>query len=358
MPYKGYKLHLKDSLFFLCICLITVFHSLAFNQNNEELVYGELPIKVSVTLTIDKIDDINLRDESFFMDGNVQFYWNDPRSKLLLNDSITDNKIFENEEALQVVQNNPWFPKFEFINLIGDLDVHKIQLKVTSKGNIVYHLFFNGVFISNWNLKKFPFDTQNFNINIESFGQDVRELVFNSAELIPGESFINRDWRFAGMNSNITNQDYELNTITDIEESAKFSRVTFNLSAERITTPYKWVILLPLLILILLSATVFWIEGLRFKVFSSIGLLLAIILLRYFSLKAYVPFPINSLMGALFILGLVIATLTLIITVIVQRLRNRQITQSIIIPSIRKFRIIIPVLVVFFIIIIFLTFIL
>ncbi len=243
--------------------------------NAFQLPKKTAPIKIDVEIQINKIYDINTVNETYIIDGYLVANWVDTTTK-----NINESIIYENQLADKKIADDLWLPAFEFINTIGVRDISNKRIILHSDHRVTYNERFRAVFSEVMDFKKFPFDTQTFSIQLEAFSYDETKLIFSDAQ-------INKDWEVSGMSEewDILDQKKYVSSIEyphlDKNRKMKFSRYNLEVIAERKTNYYIWQFILPLILIIIVSWTVFWIPGFSEKLATSFTLLLTVVAFNF-----------------------------------------------------------------------------
>ena len=136
------------------------------------------PVPVQVTLNVNKIYNIDSVNQTYEIDGYLVLLWTDDRLTFVPDEDGQSLRTYENDAALDEMGPAIWWPSIEFINVVGERDVPSRRLVVNSDGRIVYNERFYGTFTSEMDFRRFPFDTQDFVVQIESFSYDASEVEF------------------------------------------------------------------------------------------------------------------------------------------------------------------------------------
>ena len=246
--------------------------------DNEEAT-NQKNYKVGITLTA--LRDIDDAHSTFYADFYISISWYEEGcAKLAAGDA--ERSIIQTEEAWETVQN----PHIEFINAYGSEDSHiqDADLIVHNNGICTYSFRYSGLFRSQMDLRHFPFDHQKLKIIIESseLGISMLRLVpgrFNDIENLKLMTPDLPDWEIDGVSFDEGIGEYPY--LEDSETS--YSRLTFTVDVTRQYNHYIWKFLLPLVIIVMLSWTVFWIgpEQLESQMQVSISCVFSVIAFNF-----------------------------------------------------------------------------
>jgi len=307
-------------LFFL---LINPFQSFSNDQNIGSQV-KEKPIEVSVTLRINKIYQINSVDETYKIDGYILYSWKDGRYSFDPNDSLSDPMIYENERAKDLMKTKLFIPAFELINIQGSREVSNLSITMHSDGLLHYEERFFATFNAPMNFRPFPFDKQKYEVKIEAFSYDKKKLIFKQSELLPKfikTKEIGEDWNIISQKDTITSEPYTYFEDT-VQEANSYSRITFSIEAERLPNYYFWQVLFPLLIIILASFAIFWIDEIGTQIDVGFTLMLTVVAFNFYSASILPKLSYNTFIEYVIIVGYIFILLGIIAIIINQRING------------------------------------
>ena len=96
--------------------------------------------------------------------------------------------IYYKNNARELISNYLWHPAYEFINILESADDLDLRVLTNKEGEVTYNERFKATFYSEMDFRKFPFDSQEFRIDMESFLYVSEELKFGELELHFNES--------------------------------------------------------------------------------------------------------------------------------------------------------------------------
>ena len=281
-------------------------------------------VEVDANLYINKIYNVNSVEETYQIDGYLEFEWLDERLSF---DPQTAERplIFENDKAADLIKSDVWVPAFEFVNIQGEQDTQHFQVSIQPDGTVTYEERFFGVFHTEMNFKKFPFDYKKFVVEIEPFSYDQDFLKFNTLALFPDitdscnalDTTLGKDWNLTGTNVHTdTSPPYgQPDALSAGDESGIYSKAVFEVHAKRISGYFIWQVLLPLFLIILASFTIFWIRDFGTQIGIGFSLMLTVVAFNFYSASILPRLPYNTfieyviMFGYLFILfGIIVAT--------------------------------------------------
>ncbi len=213
------------------------------------IVNGQ-PVKVAIGLVITNIAKIDEADEQFLIDGYLFVHWRDPRLA---------HPPRPGGAPLIVDPGHIWLPKLEFVNAVRPRDRHDTRVTVDDDGRVRYVERFDVELSSKFFLRSFPFDTQTLQIVIHPFpGGDLQTVVFA----------LDRDltWKSGELENYSSLAQWDVAAMTPAAGRVKLmnglevSELRFEVKVVRRYQFYLWKVFLPLLLMVMLSWTIFWIE--------------------------------------------------------------------------------------------------
>lgn len=271
------------------------------------------PTKVSVGMWLLDIDSIDSSAQNFVANFFVMLSWNDQR----LAHSSRRNMTYDVTRI--------WTPRVQVANEIGLVRRTMPEVvDVAPDGTVVYRQRYVGPFSQPLNLNKFPFDTQTFRLHLITPGSSSAEIKF-----VRNQNWIDEGIPMAaGIAKNISLPDWKIESYrTDrlpyvVAKGADVAGFAFDFVAKRDSGYYVWKVILPLLLIVLMSWSVFWIDP------SSAGTQIAVATTSMLTLIAY-RFAIDTQvpkvsymtkMDQFIVVGTVLVFLTLMQVVLTSRL--------------------------------------
>jgi hypothetical protein len=233
--------------------------------NGENRIPDEVSVKIYI-LDIRAIDNVN---QLVTIDFAMMLKWRD----------ATLTGKWPNGSKINILEN--WFPDIQIYN---DFDLQKKlneRLSVDSLGNVTYMQRFYGRIISRHDFSEYPFDKYNINIEFVNIGPE--RLIFIEGEgtyEIDPSSYSIADWRIqAGNFSFFEKESYQ----------GEIPGFSYELQASRKQSYFLWKIVIPLMLVVFMSWTVFWIDP------SHIGAQLTVAATAMLTIIAY-QFTLSDLL--------------------------------------------------------------
>jgi hypothetical protein len=266
--------------------------------------HKDKPIPVSVALHVTNLTDIDEVTERF----NLMFYlfvqWEDPRLAFKPQDPQQHFHYFQ--------PNQIWHPKLDLVNGVSARSISDSSIRVTPEGQVLYTERSSAQLSTRFHLRRFPFDRQALQIIIHPF--------IDPAHLVSLSSNQSYTWISAEESVYSSLAEWQLMGVKTHGGPVSISKVEpvpearFEIVVKRRYAYYVWKIFLPLLLIVALSWTVYWIDtnDLSSQVQISVTTILTVIAFS-FSISLSLPkVPYLTFIDAFFLDCLVFVFFTAI----------------------------------------------
>ncbi|HMB54194.1 MAG TPA: hypothetical protein VKU40_12815 [Thermoanaerobaculia bacterium] len=215
------------------------------------------PTPVEVSLYDVQIYRIDEREQTFEVGARLLLKWYDGRLAFDAAEAGTAVRIYQGEAAADTLDQEVWWPSLEIADSRGPRQRLHVELRVGANGFVAYDERFNAAIVQDFDLDAFPFDAHEVSLSIEPFTYDGSAVAFVApeAEYDP-ISWQPTEWRINRSEVLVDDGAYE--------EGYGFSSATLFLEIERVSAHYMWKIVLPLLLIICVSSSVYWLDLERF----------------------------------------------------------------------------------------------
>jgi len=207
------------------------------------------PIPVAMELEIENIPEINEVPERFTIDGDLLATWNDPRLAYKPDSPSDPDKIYQ--------VGSIWMPSIDMINAVTPRDKRYQSLTVSPDGTVHYAERFHAELSSRFMLRRFPFDEQSLNIHLSPF---INDLSGETLGLAPEHSAIRAEERAYNSLAQWEVGSITASTGTVRQFKKDVTEVVFSIHVKRHYGFYVWKVFLPLLLMVFLSWSVFWVD--------------------------------------------------------------------------------------------------
>ncbi len=209
------------------------------------------PIDVVIGLHVINIAAIDEISEQFRLDGYLFARWIDKR--------LAYTPAGPGDQARNYAARQIWVPQLEMINAATPRSRDEIAITVSPDGTVRYVERFIASLSSKFELRRFPFDRQQLIVVIHPFLADGPRMKFRmdgSSTWTAGEfkTFSSlAQWRLASLRSQLL--------VVPTYGGLTLPEARFEIGVERRSSFYLWKVFLPLLLMVFLSWSVFWIEA-------------------------------------------------------------------------------------------------
>lgn len=276
-----------------------------------------MPTEVEISLTllrISRIDPPSKRFPTMEIEAFMEVDWNDPRLAYDSAETGTDQEVFLGADA-ELELERIWWPDVIIQNELHKRESEDMELVILPSGEVDYKERFSAVIPLDFDLHKFPFDTQTVHIDMESFSWDDHHLVFVHGRhgTGVGKGVNLRDWQVVRVGE----------VFLDVQEARSdegCSEMRLEIEIKREPLHYVKTIFVPLgLILFMLCAIVY----------ADLEKRIEFILIALLSLVAFNGIIAEDLpklkdlifLDVLILLGYVITLLALVEAVLAQRFK-------------------------------------
>jgi hypothetical protein len=229
---------------------------------------------VYTTIYVTDIDDVDSADQSFVANVYVEFSWHDHRLATTENASRT------------VGLNEAWHPRVQIINQQKVFKTFPETLEVSKNGLVTDRQRYWGNFSQPLELKEFPMDSQQLEIQIVGVGYNQDEVVFVQNPDEPSglaDKLSQTEW-------SVSNWVAEPMVYLPTENVEPLSGFHMVIHVDRNIRYYAVMIVIPLLLIVAMSWLVFWIDPKESGSQINVAITAMLTLIAYrFSIGELVP---------------------------------------------------------------------
>jgi hypothetical protein len=283
---------------------------------------GDGPTQVSVGMWMVDIANIDSAQQNFTADIAVVLRWKDAR--------LAHTGTGLAHYALDQI----WTPRVGISNETSSV-VRKLPefAEVEPDGTVLYRQRYVGSFTQRLRLQSFPFDRQTFRIQFVAIRYRPNEVAF-----VPDESWI-RDGleKGAGISQSITLPDWAVEnwdakaSVYALTPGLQYSGYAFEFTASRNVQHYLLKVILPLVLIVMMSWSVFWTDPTNSNTQFSIAVTSMLTLIAYrFAVDSQLPrLPYMTRLDVFFLLSTLLVFFSLIEVLVTTILdNNRQIARA------------------------------
>lgn len=214
-------------------------------------VSGDKPKEVLIGIYLINVESINSADQSYKATVAIAMRWNDPSLVCKSSDNPDEIRKFPVEEV--------WNPEVAILNKRTGTQQFKKNVSVDCDGNVDYLQLFYGDFITTANIRDFPFDKRTLDISLVSTDYDTDQLKFVANDEVTG-----RDKHFSIVDWKINAEPESESTYYYFEpQNLKFAAFMYKLGAKRNYKYFILKIIIPMVFIVLMSLSVFWIPPMQ-----------------------------------------------------------------------------------------------
>jgi hypothetical protein len=205
------------------------------------------------------IDDVN---ESFQAEVAILASWHDPRLAFDPVAEETDAKLFQGSFQFNEIFKG-WWPQLLILNEVGRDDPKAITLTVHPDGTVRYREQRNALLETPMDLRDFPFDTQHLRTSMVAFGNTADEVVLEVDERFADatDDYVRReqDVNVSGWDLRHLEMRADETMVSTTDGQSRFSRIVTTITLKRRSWQLVWEILFPLVMLVSVVWSVFWV---------------------------------------------------------------------------------------------------
>jgi hypothetical protein len=208
-------------------------------------------VKTAIALHVLNLSSISEVTERFALTGYLVAQWRDPR--------LVYQPTGPNDRYRTLPIDSVWRPQLVIINVVGPRATFETSLRVEPSGLVSYIERFNALLTSTFHLKSFPFDHQQLDVIIHPFTNQQKTVSFVASQLPV--------WTAAEFNTYSSLESWQFRSITfNINLAASqfgehaIAEARFEITLQRRYGFYLWKVFLPLLLMVIVSWSVFWFD--------------------------------------------------------------------------------------------------
>lgn len=203
---------------------------------------ADRPTQVSVGLRLIDVTEIEDTSQTITADFFVSQTWVDPR--------------LTGFEGCQFSLDEVWTPQIDITNSGRLFTRLRKQVEVLESGRVRHVQRYRGSLVFRYDAHRFPFDHHDIVITllcIEHGQKDVTIIIDKSITGRNPAEFDVADWTISQVQANVGSKYLDV-------FNSNHSAFNFSISAERRSGYYIWKVIVPLMLIVFMSWTVFWID--------------------------------------------------------------------------------------------------
>ncbi len=231
------------------------------------------PVPVRARFDLYDLNEVNDETETFEFTGALTLEWRDPRLAFDPASAGVEEKIFQGNYQFNELATG-WYPQVVLANVSGLYQKTGVVLRVRPDGTSTLIETLNAAAETEFDMQRFPFDGQRLQAVFEvvGFGQDEVVLEVEPGDAAPLAGAVRvPQWTVTGATVSVDGRAASLG-----ERRGMVSALVLTISVQRESWFVRRLVVGPLVIIVLLSFSVFWMDrsslGDRLSV-SFIGIL-------------------------------------------------------------------------------------
>jgi Neurotransmitter-gated ion-channel ligand binding domain/Neurotransmitter-gated ion-channel transmembrane region len=275
------------------------------------------PTQVSVQIWVVDIHSIDSAQQSFTADIAVVLRWKDPRL------AHTGGGV------AHYPLDQIWNPRVAIVNETNSVS-HRFpdSVEVDPDGTVTYRQRYVGSFTQSLRLESFPFDKQTFRVHLVAIRYTPNEVKF-----VPDQKWVDAGLKQAGgISPSTTLPDWTIEKwdikalVYSLTPSVEYSGYVFEFTASRNVQYYILKVILPLILIVIMSWSVFWIDPINASSQISVSVTSMLTLIAYrFAVDSQLPrLPYMTRLDAFILTSTLLVFVSLIEVLVTTSLNNKQ----------------------------------
>jgi len=236
----------------------------------------EGPVVVRASFELRDINEIDDEAETFQFGGVLKLTWHDERQAFDPAEAGVDEKIYQGDYQFNELS-PAWFPQIVLVNESGLYERHGVVLRVQPDGTLILIETVNATAEADLDLRRYPYDRHQLEAIFEVLGVDNAEVIFQaeSETADPSDAPVRTpQWTLEGVSTSTRDR-----RASYAGRRGVASTFVVTMDVQRESFFMVRLVVLPLVLIVMLSWSVFWMErsslGDRISV-SFIGILTAV----------------------------------------------------------------------------------
>ena len=218
---------------------------------------GDGPVVVRATFQLRDLNDIDDAAETFEFSGVLELSWRDERQAFDPATAGVDEKIYQG--AFQFNEISPgWFPQVVLVNESGLFEKHGVVLRVQPDGTSTLVEAMNATAEADLGLRLYPFDRHRLDATFEVLGVDNTEVVLQAEPTAAGpfeHAVRTPQWKLTGVSTSTSERRGP-----HAGRRGVASTFVVSIDVERESFFVVRLVVIPLILIVMLSWSVFWME--------------------------------------------------------------------------------------------------
>jgi hypothetical protein len=283
------------------------------------------PVDIHVGLFVNELREINAVGDTFRLLGTISATWCDSRLAFDSQEEGRETRTYHGPAAEEKT-NSIWTVQGFPTNQVGAVSATQRVLHLRSDGRVDATSNIDIRLAADYDLRRFPFDEQTLTVGLESYAWDANQTLLIADDETTGfsDKFVMPEWRLVRV--------FADTMITEVARSDEpFSRFVLSIEIERKSGFYLWKVLLPLLIIVALSWSVFWMNDEKFavRVRTSATGILTIVAYQFMAAKDLPRVAYLTLIDKIMVASFILLAITVVQSLVVSRCSDPEVGRRI-----------------------------
>src|SRR6266481_3889619 len=239
------------------------------------------PTQISVGIWVADISNIDSAQQNFTAELAVVLRWKDSRL------------AHTGKGIVRYPLEQIWHPRVSIVNETNSVSrKFPDSVEVDPDGTVTYRQLYAGAFTQPLRLQSFPFDRQTFRVQLVAVRYQSNEVMF-----VPDQVWIQDGLKQAGGVAPLitlpdwTLEKWETKPLTyALAPGFEYSSYAFEFTASRNVQHYIWKVILPLILIVAMSWSVFWVAATEVSAQLSVATTSMLTLIAYrFAIDSQLP---------------------------------------------------------------------
>ena len=218
---------------------------------------GQGPVVVHARFQLRDINEIDDEAETFEFSGVLELTWRDERQAFDPAEAGVDEKVYQGTYQFNEISPG-WFPQVVLVNESGFFEKHGVILRVRPDGASALVETVNAVAEADLNLRRYPFDRHRLSAIFEVLGVDNSQVVLEAGPepvIPPDRSLHTPQWALTGISTSTRDRQASY-----AGREGVASAFVVSVDVERESFFVVRLVVIPLVLIVMLSWSVFWME--------------------------------------------------------------------------------------------------
>jgi len=278
------------------------------------------PTVVKLDFELEGINSISSTDETFEFTGILTLTWKDLRVAFDPNKLGVPEILYQGDYQFNEVAAG-WYPQAVLVNDAGALQKSGVQLRIRPDGTSILKEKLTAVAELDLDMHRFPFDSHYLDAAFEILGHESDEVDLQVQEVEKNrfDAISIPEWTLANSSLHLMNKPSRAPTV--MRQTA-----VFRIEAKRQSFFMRRLIIFPMIVIVLLSFSIFWMEKSSLSDRNSVSFVGVLTAVAYQQIVVSVMPPVSyvTYMHGALVVSFILMTATVPVNFIVAALDKRR----------------------------------